>query len=100
MPTCRHLYRDSAFRTSVVQVSRPPSAIRGAQIAWLGETRPVLLVTADAAPKRIPSLATDPSAANDLRWLVHDAVRDAFKAGSSLLRPRRRSPLAGSLMRC
>ena len=47
-----------------------------------GETRPVLLVTADAAPNRTPSLATDPSEANDPRWLARCAVRDVSGSAS------------------
>ncbi len=72
---------DGAFRTLAVQLSQPLFAVRGVQVAWLGEIMPAMLVTAGAPSNRIPTPQTDPTEANDPRRRSRYDMRDVYGVG-------------------
>ncbi len=82
MRTASHNERiNGAFRTMAVQLSRPLFTAKGMHVAWLGEIMPAMLVAAGAPRNRVPTVATNPTEANDPRQLARYQVRDAFGVG-------------------
>jgi hypothetical protein len=83
---------DGEFRTLAGQVAKPVVRWKRTTLAWLGELSPLMLVTSEAPPNRLPLPGVDPDA-NDPSRLARYTRRRGYGVGLSPLGAEATLPL-------